>query len=422
MRKRILLVITLLTIAVFISGCSKKEKTSKPPKTHRVEVVAAKQQGMEEILETTGDVIATNTVTLEATVEGPISYCPWREGDKISKNERVIEINRPLYRQEYKAAKAALAVAEAELADLKAGARPEEIAQAKESVRHFEDCTEFAKADYDRIRKLVQSGSLPAENAEKARVSYTKCKTQLDAAKQNLEMLKAGPTKTEIAVAQANVEQAKAKAALSQAKLDECILKAPFSGVATEVYVREGDLATPRAKLIKMMDPASLVVRAGLPETSAAHIRIGEMAKVRLDAYPEKKFSAEIIRVYPRIEQQSRTRLVEAKILEDVELMPRMFARLAVRGRVFEKTITVPDAAVVTTPRGYKVVFVVEEGVARARKVKIGLDNEKAVQITEGLDAGEVVVVDGNLNLTDGALVNTGKTNKQSNKSGGKQQ
>jgi len=338
---RVLMVAILGIIAMGLVGCKSNKEQDKSKKARHVQAVSAKKERLVEFLETTGSIVAVNTVIMQATIEGPISFCPWREGDQIEQvGQKLIEIDRPLYRQEVLAAKAALAVAAAKLADLKAGARPEEIAQVKESVKQLEDCTNFAKADLDRIRSLVKSGSLPGETVEKARVSYVKCQTQFAAAKEQLAMLEAGPTKTEIAVHQAAVDEAGAKRAIAQAKLDECVLKAPFAvkapfaGVVTQVFVRPGDLATPRASLLKLMDPTSLVVRAGLPESCSAGIRKGSEVVVRLDAYPNKTFNAKIERVYPRLELDSRTRIIEAKIIEPVQLIPGLFVRISVQGRV----------------------------------------------------------------------------------------
>ena len=408
--RRMLAVAAYGATVIGMIGCTDKSVPGKSKGPPRVEAVAAEKTRLVELLETTGDVVAVNTVMLEATVEGPISFCPWREGDRVEDvGQKLIEIDRPLYRQEVLAAEAALAVARAKLADLKAGARPEEIAQAKESVRHFEDCTSFTKVDLDRTASLVKSGSLPSEAGEKARVSYVECQTQLEAAKERVAMLEAGPTQTEIAVGQAVVEEAASKRALAQAKLDECLLKAPFAGVITEVFVRPGDLATPRARLLKMMDPSSLVVRAGLPESCAADIREGTEAVIQLDAYPGKTFRGRIERVYPRLEWESRTRIIEVKIINPVELIPHLFARVSVQGRVVDDAVVVPDAAIVTTPKGHKVVYVVNDGKANMRKVIIGLEQGQCVQITDGLRAGEMVVIAGNLNLKDGAQVRLGK-------------
>jgi multidrug efflux pump subunit AcrA (membrane-fusion protein) len=410
--RRVVAVVICSVVTIAMIGCDSDNKTQDKSKApSRVEVVAAEQQQMVELLETTGNIVAVNTVTLEATVEGPIAFCPWREGDRVEHaGQKLIEIDRPLYRQELRVAESVLIGARAELADLKAGARPEEIQQAKESVRHFEDCTEFARADLERIRLLVDSGSLPAETVEKARVSYVECHTQLEAAKEQLAMLEAGPTETEIAVAQAAVDEATAKVSLAQAKLDECLLTAPFAGVITEVFVRPGDLATPRAQLLKMMDLSSLVVRAGLPETCAADIREGTEATIRLDAFPQKVFNAKIERVYPRLEWESRTRIIEVKLTEPVPLIPHLFARVTVRGRVAENAVVIPDAALVTTPRGHKIVYVVQDGKAHMREVTLGLEQGDRVQVTEGVQPGEMVIIAGNLNLKDGAAVQVGKT------------
>jgi len=381
---------------------------SKP--TVRVDVEKARMEIMEERLQTTGDVIATNTVVLESTVEGPISFCPWREGDIVdAAGKKLIVIERPLYRQELAAAEAVLAVVQAKLDDLLAGTRPEEIAQVRESVKHLADCTAFAKADLDRIHNLVTSGSLPAEAAEKARVDYSKCHTQHESAKEELAMLAAGPTKTEVAIAKAAVAEASARRDMAQARLDECSIAAPFAGVITEVYVRQGDLAKPRQPLLKMMAEASLVVRAGLPEVSVMGLQLGTGADVSLDAYPGKTFAARVARIYPRLEGSSRTRLVEFSLDDKVELIPRMFARVSLRGRRFESAVVVSAQAVVATPRGEKIVFVVKDGKAERRVVQLGIEDGKRVQVVEGVQAGEDIVVAGNLNLKDGAAITLGK-------------
>ena len=396
----------IVATAIGLVGCSSAKDKSKSKKARFVQVVTAKNERLVEFIETTGSVVAVNTVIMRATIEGPISFCPWREGDHIEHaGQKLVEIDRPLYRQEVLVTKATLAVAVAKLADLKAGARPEEIAQVKESIRQLEDCTSFAKADLDRVRSLVKSGSLPGEMVEKARVSYIKCQTQFAAAEEQLAMLEAGPTKTEIAVHQAAVDEAQAKRAIAQAKLDECVLKSPFAGVVTQIFVRPGDLATPRAPLLKLMDPTSLVVRVGLPESSAADIRKDSKVAVRLDAYPNKTFSAKIERVYPRLELESRTRIIEAKIIEPVQLIPGLFARISVQGRVADDAIVVPDAAIITTPRGDKLIYVAKQGKADMRKITIGLEQGQKVQIVDGVQAGEMVIVAGNLNLKDGVPV-----------------
>ena len=408
-KKNILILFSIAIAIALISGLKGCGKTSqkKPAPSSRVVTAKAIEICLKEALVTTGDVLAMNTVLLESTTEGPISFCPWREGDRIEEaGQKLIEIHRPIYHQELAMADASLAVAQAKLDDLKAGARPEEIAQANESMLHFENCTKFAKVDLDRTQSLVKSGTLPAEMKEKAEVDYTKCKTQFEAAKEKLHMLKTGATPTEIAVLQAIVTEAAARQNMAQAKLDECLISAPFSGIITQVYVRPGDMAIPRHPLLKMMDPKSLIVRAGLPENCATDLRTGATASVQLDAYPGQTYNAKVERIYPRLESNSRTRLVELRITDSVELIPRMFARITLTGRIIENAIMVPSEAIVATPRGDQVLFVAQDGKAIRKQVTLGLEQEGHIQITEGIQPGELVIVKGNLNLKNNAKIN----------------
>jgi multidrug efflux pump subunit AcrA (membrane-fusion protein) len=403
----------LIVLSVSINGCEGTDKseagksgTNGKNKAVHVRAMAAKRSTLVEKLNTTGDVIAVNTVTLKSTVEGQIVCCSWREGDRVDKRgQKLVEIDRPMYRQMVLSEEASALVAKARLADLLAGARPEQIAQSREAVTQLEDCTEFAKADLARIGALVHDGSLSAESVEKARVSYTKCQTQLRSANEELAMLIAGPTKTEIAVQQAAVEEAVAKKAVAQSKLDECILRAPFPGVITKVFARSGDLSTPRAPLLELMDPTSIVFRFAIPETKAAELNEESEATIRLDAFPGKEVKAVITRIYAELERTSRTRLAEAKVVEPVDLIPGMFGRISVTVKKIENAITVPGSAIMTTPRGDKIVFVVKDGKAVMTKVTLGLEQANIVQITEGIDGDALVVYEGNLNLKNGTAV-----------------
>lgn len=74
-----------------------------------------------------------------------------------------------------------------------------------------------------------------------------------------------------------------------------------------------------------------------------------------------------------------------------------------------ENAVVIPDAAVIATPRGYKVVYVVQDGKASMRKVTLGLEQGDRVQVTDGIQPGEMVIIAGNLNLKDGAAVQLGQ-------------
>jgi RND family efflux transporter MFP subunit len=396
--------------ARFSTATATEPVKSAPVVSVKVEKVSP--QPFSKVYETTGDVVATKKVTIGSTAEGPISFCPWREGDWIEVGQKIIEVDRPLFRADVASAAAALAVARAKLQDLKAGSRPEEISQAKETVKKLQESAAFSERDQERIKQLVDQGGLPAEALEKARVGFVDLQSQLASAQQRLSMLESGPTRTAIAVQEAQVKEAEAKLDWSKAKIAEGTIIAPFTGVVTKVYVGAGDQASLKSPLIELADPSSFLLRFAMPEAHAGAKSLYPGAScnscpilVTLDAYPGKSYQAEVVRIFPEIDRQTRHRLVEAKILDKVNLAPGMFARIKVSVESVPDALTVPTEAIVTTLSGDKVVLIVKEGKAMRVKVSTGIVQGDRTQIASGLQAGDQVIVLGQKSLKDGALV-----------------
>jgi multidrug resistance efflux pump len=385
-------------------------------KTPVVRVEPAARASISRLLELTGEVVAVNSVVIASTVEGPVGFCPWREGDRVETSTdspaRLIEIDRELYRAEVKAAEAALGVARAKMADLEAGTRPEEIAKAHEAVRQLEEGAAFAKADYDRTATLVESGSLPGEAIEKCRVELRAEQAKLAAAQRHLEMLEAGYTKTAIAMQEAAVKEAQARLDLTKARLNECIIRAPFSGTITRVHVRPGDMAAVKAPLLEMADLSSQVIRVAIPEAHASAVHKGMVAHTTLDSLPGKTFAAKVARVYPELDRRMRTRTVELVLEESAELVPGMFARLRLVLASEAEAVTVSQQAISLTPAGEPVAYVVVDGKAAMRRVQAGIEQAGRVQILAGLDPGEKVVIAGYEKLKDGMEVRIAEPGK----------
>lgn len=412
-----LFIVSAMTLALLLGtltlvGCEGKTDTQgggAPKRVPTVVVEAARREPISRLLDMTGETVAVDSVVISATVEGPISFCPWREGDRVEtspeKPAKLIEINRELYRAEVAAAEAALEVARAKLADIQAGTRPEEIAKARETVRQLEESTRFVRNDLERITKLVGSGSMPGEALEKARVQYVGEQARLSAAERHLEMLEAGYTKTAIAVQEASVKEAAARLDLAKARLNECVIFAPFSGTITRVHVRAGDMASLKTPLLEMADLSSLVIRAAVPEARASRVHEGMVAQVGLDSLPGRSFTAEVVRVYPELDRTMRTRRIELALTEPADLVPGMFARIRLALESVADSVTVPQDAVLLTPMGGQMAYTVADGKAVMRKVTTGIEYAGRVQVLSGLESGEKVVVVGNERLRDGAEI-----------------
>ncbi|MFP4502727.1 MAG: efflux RND transporter periplasmic adaptor subunit [Candidatus Hydrogenedentota bacterium] len=406
-RMDILATVALAVIfSLGVCGCGGTEGNGRPGKQPPlVEVETIERGDISHTLDLSAEVVAIQSIQVSATVEGPIDFFPWHEGDTVEAGEKLIEISRETYRAEKQAAEAALKVAQSKLTDLRAGTRSEEIDKARESVKEAEQNAAFEQADLGRTIQLVESGALAGEERDRVRVRHAEAQAKLATARRHLDMLKAGPTKTTTAVQEATVEEAAARLALARAKLAECIIHAPFAGTITDTFVRRGDMASARTPLLAMADLNDLVLRFAVPEAHAAAVEAGMALSFMLDAAPDETFTAEIVRVYPKLNAQMRTRTVEAELPTMNRAAANMFARVRLTLAREEDATLLPAESVNTTPSGDTFVFVVAEGKARRREVEIGIEQGKQMQAQSGVEAGERVVVAGQGALKDGRRV-----------------
>ena len=161
-----------------------------------VEVEVVRRGEIVQHMELSGEVVATDSVVIAATKEGPIGYCPWREGDEVKgpvrkgetviPGEKLIEIDREVHRAEVQAAEAALAVARAKLADLKAGTRPEEVDKAQANVRRWQATLAEARASYQRQEQLIADEFTSQQSVGQARERMDVAQAELAAAQETL--------------------------------------------------------------------------------------------------------------------------------------------------------------------------------------------------------------------------------------------
>jgi len=244
---------------------------------------------------------------------------------------------------------------------------------AREELRRQE-------SEFKRVEQLVKSGSLAGE--------------QLDAARSNLK-------------------RAEAQVAAMETGASDYEIEAPWDGVVSRVWISEGNYVSPRAPLVELYEPGSLIVRLSVPEQQALAIRPDQPVHVSLDAYPGRRFAGKVARVYPELERATRTLTAEAILSEDVRLLSGMFARVDVAVETVTNAVVVPESSLAVLPNGDVVAFVVDGDTAKRRKVETGMESGGAVAVRNGVAAGEMVVIRGNEALKDGAKVQVGGAKKK---------
>lgn len=249
---------------------------------------------------------------------------------------------------------------------------------AREELRRQE-------SEFKRVEQLVKSGALPGE--------------QLD-------------------VARSNLKRAEAQVAAMETGAGDYEIAAPWDGVVSKVWISEGNYISPRAPLVELFEPASLVVRISIPEQQALAVQADQPVSIVLDAYPDRHFGGKIVRVYPELERATRTLTAEAVVSDDVRLMSGMFARVEVAVQTLTDAVVVPEGALVVLPNGETIAFVLEDGKAVRRKVKTAMEAGGAVAIESGIQGGEMVITRGNDALKDSAPVQVMGQKKKKNSGG----
>jgi len=347
MNKPVLVLASLLAATITFLGpwqaCGQEKGKEEAQKAKPIPVVAVQKAQVAPISRTL-ELTGTATPTRQARLASP--------GEGPIQNCRVREGNL------VKRGERVLTIG-------RSGAAAAQVTAMAESVKEQE-------AELNRTKILVQSGAIPG--------------SQLDTAK-------------------AKYEGARALMAKARESAGDYSVAAPWDGMVSKVLVKDGDFVAPRAPLVEMYDPNSLVIRLAVPEAQSTLVLKGMPVKVQMDAYPGKTFEGKISLVYPDLDTRMRTRTAEVKLDYPVALIPGMFARLQVGLETATDAVVVPGDAVLVMPNGEKVAFIIKDGKAQRRVVQTGLEAGGQVQIISGIQPGEAVVTAGNEKLKDGMEV-----------------
>ncbi|MGE5620543.1 MAG: efflux RND transporter periplasmic adaptor subunit [Sphingomonadaceae bacterium] len=290
------------------------------------------------------------------------------------------------------AAKAAYESAAAKLEQMKKGPAAQDLQQAEGAVA----AAEAALASAEARLKQLQDGPT-AEDLTVAEGALTQAQQQYS--------LAANPyTKHDLEMARAQVAQAQAAVDLAELALKESVVTSPVDGVVAERFQTAGNLVSPQTPIVSVVSEG-VELLLGVEEDRIGQLREGQKAEITVGAYPDVTFPAAVAVVSPTVDPKTRTFLVKVRP-EDPEgrLRPGMFAQTRIVTEEKGGAVLVPKEAVVSRS-GESVVFVLKGEVAEMRPVKVGLAHNGTVEIADGLEAGEEVVVAGQQELRDGDTV-----------------
>ncbi len=171
----------------------------------------------------------------------------------------------------------------------------------------------------------------------------------------------------------------------------------PYSGVVTEKTAIHGIRFTPGDALFRISDLSHLWLIADVFEQDLAAVKVGQSAKIHVDAYPDKTIAGKVTFIYPTFNAETRTAQVRVELPNPGGLFkPGMFGNVELAAGGKHEMLAVPASAVLNTGARQVVLVRVAEGRFEPREVKIGQSADDYVEILEGVTEGESVVVSAN--------------------------
>jgi HlyD family secretion protein len=347
---------------------------------------------------------------------------------KLSQAQLQLQATRAQNLGQVAQAEAALRTAQAQLAQVLAGSRPEEIEQAREALRQAQSSAELARANLERVSTLVTQGFVAKQDLDQAQSEYDVAQAQVRSAQAQLSRLQAGSTAQEIAVARAQVAQAESALATARAtgaqeaalaaavaaaqadsrgnqadlaqaleRLGEAQVTAPIDGVVAQLSVQVGQTVIGGASsggtlLMTLADTRVVQANLAVDEVDIADIRVGTPVRVTVDALPDRTLNGRVSRIAAQSTvTQNVTQFTVVVVIENPDRALRL--GMSADGEFILKerrnVLVVPSEAI--RGKDTKIVQVVEGERPVPTVVETGVTDGRQVEIIKGLEEGQIV-------------------------------
>lgn len=341
-------------------------------------------------------------------------------GDAVKQGQVLARLNNRVLSAEKVQAEGAVNQAQARLDELEAGSRAEEIAQAESRVANAQSAIAEASSNLELVRKRVQSNiALQAEGAisrdaldellSQERVAESSLageKADLNEAQQALAQLRAGSRPQIIAQAQAELAQAKGRLQGITAQLAGTSITAPRSGIIADRQGRVGQITSTSETLFSIIQDGRLELSLQIPETLIGKIQPGQKVQITSNRIRDLALTGKVREIEPLIDTNTRQGTVKVALPVGTNLKPGMFLQ-AIINTDTNQGQAVPIAALLPQSGNTAIAFVLQEdNIVKAQQVKTGeILSEQRVEVIEGLQPGDRIVLKGAAYLKDGDKV-----------------
>ncbi|WP_281225485.1 efflux RND transporter periplasmic adaptor subunit [Flavobacterium aquiphilum] len=335
-------ILFILSVLLLSAGCGKKETNqNQTAEPVKVSVRKLELSSQAEVLDYSGTIEADNTVSIGFSVPGRVNAVMVQEGERVVKGQLLASIEQNSYQNNLTVANAAL---------------------------------EQAQDNFNRLDQLYKKGSLPERD-------YIAGKTGLTQAKANKE------------TASKNMHDTK--------------LYASFSGIVTHKLTEAGASAAPGIPAFTIVKTDKVYAVAAINENEISSLKIGLDANITIPSL-NREIKGKLTIINPQGDDLSKTYTVKVR-LENAngQLLPGMIADISINSGKTQNSVIIPAGAVVRDPDNINYVYIATaDHIAFKKRVNISkMTGNNDVVVKEGLQAGDNIIVNGQINLTDGTPV-----------------
>lgn len=357
----------ILLLAAGTAACSGTEADAPSAGAETVRSVPVRTatvqtRDLAETLSLTGTLDPRSEVTVVPEIPARLERALKTEGDRVARGELLAVLDDADFRLSRDRAKSSLDVADANRA--------------------------HARAEKDRADSLLKTGGITDKDHLAAQVA--------------------------VQVAEASYSQARSELAIAERQVGRTQITAPIAGRIAKRHADAGAVVSPGTPLYTIVDDSVFEFRSSVASGDFGKLKVGESVVVTVDALPGFVTKGEVNRIVPQVDARSRSFEVIIRVPGRRELVSGLFARAEVKVRDVPGSLTVPPAALLRdgSDPAKAQTFVVAGNKVERRDVQVGFEVPDAVQVTGGLKAGEVVVVDPPSALGPGTQVQVERAGK----------
>lgn len=194
-----------------------------------------------------------------------------------------------------------------------------------------------------------------------------------------------------------------------RAQMSMSIIKAPFTGIVDEIFLKEGEMAAPGMQVIQIIDLSKMYISADISENYISKIKVGDTVSINFPSYPELQMRVPIYRISNTIKVQNRTFQIKLKVDNPEKLLkPNILAILKLKDYSTDAALIVPSIIMKQDSKGYFIYKVNETDsllIAEKTYITPGISYQSFSTIDNGLIEGDKIIVEGYNMVTNGSII-----------------